>query len=404
MQEVYERLGELLDTHRLDEALSVIEERRTMLPEEDRQNAAHLDLFKARALLFIGELKPAEELLDAAGEVFAEEGDLLHETQAMLYKAQAMYFSYQLDSANAIAHKCLKIAEERGWHDNIGRAWGLLGWMAIKSKDYQEAERCLERSVEALSRTNRLSAFYNARNNLSVAKTFLGKLDEAEQSFREVLLHFRENAYKRGEAQQLCRLANVAIFRDDLRQAHELLLEAQEISIAHELPSERLSILLMLADVEFNLGEYRSARKNSLVALRLQEETGDLNNVLKTYLILAELHLFLNEPQESMHYANLGINFARQQLDASVEELLWFYPIALLATGDVTGACAAWDSKPAREADAESRRFENDLLRCLGHLVKQNFYNSSDNVAELQALASGWQKELSVQAASGGQG
>jgi len=202
-----------------------------------------------------------------------------------------------LDKAERMYRKALKIDERLGRQEGVAAAHGNLGGISITREDLDEAERMLRKALEIDERLGRQEDVAGAYINLGLIFIKRGNLDEAEQMLRKALEINECLGRQEGLANTYNNLALLSMRRGDLDEAERMLRKALEID-------QRLGRQEGMANAYGNLG---------LLSMR----RGDLDEAERMFRKALEIDQRLGRQGGMANaYENLGIlSMKRGDLD-----------------------------------------------------------------------------------------
>ena len=164
-----------------------------------------------------------------------------------------------------------------------------MAWVKRESGMLQEALRICKKAFSVLALTDEHAEVARLQSIMGVTHYRLGRLEKAEEFFRDSLATFRRIGHDKGVASLLNNLAMLHKNRCEWNQARSLLEKSLELSeqigASHMLPTMQLNLGIMLTK-ENRLGEARPILEKGL---RLSRSLGDVLRLVRLNLAMGRL-------------------------------------------------------------------------------------------------------------------
>ncbi len=268
----HQKVGETLERQyagRLEAVIEDLAHHFTLAPQgEGLGKAIQYSLEAARKAMSVFGYEEAVRYYQNAAELLGEGGD--ERRLAEVNVALAEPFAYLDNPAAALAayERALKYFEREGTATDAARVRGLIGRALARHRNYSEAIPHLEYALQHLSPEEHATDVIQIHRNLASAKTFTGKVNEAEQHAAQSLALAKERGTLSMQASAYGVSGLIAVGRMDIdaakvhyREAIKLARQASDpqayttlttslnnMAFAHQLRGEHAEVLPLLLE------------------------------------------------------------------------------------------------------------------------------------------------------------
>lgn len=264
------------------------------------------------------------------------------------------YMKHQLDTANIIGNKALKLSEKLNYEYGIAKSLFQLGLVLRYQSDYEKSIDYCKRSFNLFDKMNKTSDKARALNSLgnvykrkgdykASVENFLGSLkiyseinDSIKVSFvmnnlgilyqemgeyEESLDYHVKNLEVRKKLGMdkeyvLKTLMNIgAVYNEILDYSKALLYYNEAINLIDDHTSKYNQLLLLqsMGTIYQAMEQYKNAKQYYLKALKLEEELGEKNHLISTLLGLSAVSIKEGNKEKSIDYLYRAEKLAKEQ-------------------------------------------------------------------------------------------
>lgn len=276
-------------------------------------------LGRPRALAqIVGVRQRAQQTLESLGEWSRARFETARVAAERLFEEGKIEAAREV--ARELLQQSLKGGEEayEGADYNIAMAHHLLGRVLLLMRAAEEALGYLEdarRLFQVLADAGNTSAEYmvaTAATEIGGQLKELGRLDEAEQIYRESIKHDERVGDRRGAAVSKGNLGAILMLQGRYQEALEALIEAREVFEALGEPRSVGTFWHQTGMVYRDTGQHDQAEEAFRNALRIRVQQGDRQGEADTLTVLGLLYGDMGRHEEA-------VTFQRQAVDVYVE-------------------------------------------------------------------------------------
>ena len=361
---------------------------------------ARARLYEGRSYYSQGQLRKAEESLDAARQTFLDAGDRAGAASALnslggvladqqdITRAQRMYeqslatseeigdrrsMSAALNNLGVLLKDQSRFAEALSAHQRslaLRREIGDRNWMAVSLSNigvvFFEQDRLADATTyyrESLSISRELGdkrGIVRALHNLAIVQREMGQLANARAGFEESLALRATIGDVRGQVMGRVELGMVLLEQGEIDAARASQEEAIRLAGQARLKPGEAQARYQLGEIALAAGDLAEARRQHEQALALRQEMKETRTMLESQVALAAIALEDGRPADAESQAQNVIGSLKETTVLRPEAEL-ITARARLARHDVTGASHALTTARTSSTRTERVSLINDL-------------------------------------------
>ncbi|MFD0989064.1 tetratricopeptide repeat protein [Mariniflexile jejuense] len=275
-----------------------------------------IDSLKIKAQMFLGHTSWERGNYDEAIQHFKKSlaiGTRIKNKEAIAdaYNGLGIVYSKlgKLNTSIDYYFKTLSMYEKLKDSLGMGAAYLNIAWDYRKLTEYQKSIDYNNKSLQIYSKLKDSLHVAMVNNNIAGSLNELGKYKEALRFSKKSRFYFLKLNYERYTAYPI---TNIAISNDSLHNYDEAKINYLKAIELHTLNKESYELAFLnnaLANLNYNLKDYKNASQKGKEAIRYAEEVGAIEFMASSSKTLAKTFEKLNQLSESNKYLKLYIKY-----------------------------------------------------------------------------------------------